>query len=203
MTPHEDVAAIRSRQAGMEDRVRTTLSRAQPNSHADTLLRRAITASSTSARVMWLRQAASAWAEPVAQVSACRKGCSHCCHIPLAVSDIEARLISQRTGRPMRAVPDAPSTGQVAAGSTLPGTPADDAGYTRPCPFLRDGECSIYEHRPLACRTHLNLDEDDFLCRLRPGMEVEVPYADATLLKAAFVDLQPAARWADIRAFFG
>jgi hypothetical protein len=34
-------------------------------------------------------------------------------------------------------------------------------------------------------------------------MEVEVPYADATLLKAAFVDLQPAARWADIRAFFG
>ena len=70
------------------------------------------------------------------------------------------------------------------------------------CPFLVDGSCSIYAHRPMACRTHLNLDDDDLLCRLVPGIKVPVPYADATQLKAFYLAAQPNAELADIREFF-
>ena len=47
------------------------------------------------------------------------------------------------------------------------------------------------------------MDADDYLCALREDdVPVSVPYADATTLKLAYVLAQPAARWADIRAFF-
>ncbi|HVL09346.1 MAG TPA: YkgJ family cysteine cluster protein, partial [Burkholderiaceae bacterium] len=64
-----------------------------------------------------------------------------------------------------------------------------------PCPFLRDGACSVYDVRPMACRLLLNLDDDDLLCQL-------VPYANGQQLKAFFLLAQPAAAWADIRDFF-
>lgn len=71
-----------------------------------------------------------------------------------------------------------------------------------PCPFLREGRCSVYETRPLACRTLLNLDDDDLLCRLVPGVEVPVPYAGAGEFKALYLLAQPNAELADIRDFF-
>src|SRR3990167_2374390 len=30
-----------------------------------------------------------------------------------------------------------------------------------PCSFLKEGRCSIYRHRPLACRLQINMDDDD------------------------------------------
>lgn len=38
-----------------------------------------------------------------------------------------------------------------ASGRKLPGPPSDGE---RTCPFLVDGRCSIYESRPLGCRTY-------------------------------------------------
>lgn len=71
-----------------------------------------------------------------------------------------------------------------------------------PCPFLMQGECSIYEHRPFGCRTHLSLDDDDLLCRRIEGVEVTVPYADARMVYAVFFGAQPNEALADIREFF-
>lgn len=62
-----------------------------------------------------------------------------------------------------------------------------------PCPFLRDGGCSVYDVRPMACRLLLNLDDDDLLCQLVHGQAIPVPYANGQQLKAVFQMAQPAA----------
>jgi uncharacterized protein len=35
----------------------------------------------------------------------------------------------------------------------------------RPCPFLKDNRCSVYEHRPTNCRDYPYLDKPDFTAR--------------------------------------
>ena len=179
------------------------VARTQADPAAQRLLGVAQRAPTSTARVLWLQRASDAWARPLQAVSACRQGCSHCCHIPVALTDVEARLIGERIGRTPAVPPHAPR-GEAALGQAqVPGAPADDAGYTDPCPFLEQDVCSIYTHRPLACRVQLNMDADAALCVLREdGVPVDVPYADATTLKAAYWLAQPAARWADIRALF-
>ena len=180
------------------------VARCKPNPAAVGLIRAAQAARTVSARVVWLQRAASAWAQPLVAVGACSRGCAHCCHIPLAMTDVEARVIGSRIGRAPAAVVDGPTTDQLMDGAmALPGTPplAGDP-YASPCPFLREGSCSIYEFRPVACRTQVNLDASAALCELRRDAKPRVPYADATMIKAAYVMAQPAARWADVRAFF-
>jgi len=183
-------------------RAEEAVARAQPSKRAPALLRAAQNASTMQSRVLWMRRAASAWAEPLQAHAACRKGCAHCCHIPVAMTLAEARLIGGLIGHSPAEPQDAPTTDDVLQGSAvLPGTPPE-ASYEHPCPFLDESACSIYAHRPLACRTQLNLDTDDLLCQLVPGADIPVPYADATQIKAMYVMAQPNARWADIRGFF-
>lgn len=200
-TPPEE-EDLGARFAAAERHAQAVLKTAIPDGRAQTLLRAAQRAATVEQRVVWLRRSASAWAEPLDAVAACAPGCDHCCHIPVALSDVEARVIAKAIRRRVQVPTDAPTTDEVLAGAQLPGTPAPDAGYSAACPFLADKRCTIYEHRPMACRTQVNLDVDDFLCRLRPGQDVRVPYADASKLKGLYVIAQPKARWADLRAFF-
>lgn len=122
----------------------------------------------------------------------------------MTITDTEAALIGRAVGR-QPAVPSyavridalADEESVQAAEERL------QAGWRgTACPFLREGACSIYAHRPTACRTLLNLDDDALLCELVDGVEVPVPYADARQMKAYFLALQPNAALADIRAFF-
>lgn len=77
-----------------------------------------------------------------------------------------------------------------------------DYGYHNPCTFLRDGVCSIYEHRPFACRTYVSLDADALLCELIPGESVPVPNLDMTSFQWAYVQICGGAKMADIRQYF-
>ncbi len=77
----------------------------------------------------------------LAESSVCRKGCSHCCHNPTTVLDIEARYISNRTGIPLSAVANAS---------------IDKSG---PCVFLKHNQCSVYKYRPMVCRTFFAFDD--------------------------------------------
>lgn len=144
-------------------------------------------------RLEALRAMADIWMEPVAAHSACRAGCSHCCHIPVTLSTTEAQLIAAETGVVLSGF-----KGRKRAG----GNP-EKPGYGNPCPFLSEGRCSIYAHRPLICRTHLNMDEDPLLCELVEDASVPVPYANATFIQAAYLGISRNQRFGDIREFFG
>lgn len=186
-------------------RAEEKLAKLPPDPTASRLLDAARKAGSTTQRVMWLQRAASAWAKPMQGVAACRKGCDHCCHIPLTISKVEADVIGKAIGRsprkPTAAVRLAELENDIAAWQ---GAQAElqAAAPDTPCPFLVDHACSIYESRPLPCRILINLDDDELLCRKVDGVDVPVPYADAMVFKAHYMALQPAGVLADIRDFF-
>ncbi|WP_395066240.1 YkgJ family cysteine cluster protein [Paraburkholderia silvatlantica] len=106
--------------------------------------------------------------------AACRKGCSHCCHTSVLLPAQEAALIGKRIG-----VKPEPHKGITQRGDI-------EAGYHNPCPFLREGECSIYESRPLACRQQYNMDIDALLCDLSGGPS-KVPYLNMLDYQQALV----------------
>lgn len=155
---------------------------------ADELLKVAVKAPTAAKRVMWLQRTADVLAKAYGPVSACRPGCSHCCHIPVKVSQAEATVI----GKALSRIPVKPSM-------HLRGP---DAGDWTPCSFLVDNMCSIHLWRPAVCRSHLNLDIDDLLCRPVIGASVPVPYLDTRPLVFAAVAINGNAPWADIRQWF-
>lgn len=153
-------------------------------------------------------------ANAAAGLSACKKGCSHCCNIPVSITSLEAALISERTGRKMVQ----PKAGRAYMPSEL-GDKSTMLEFQRvsqkryfgvPCTFKTSkGDCSIYEHRPLPCRLQLNMDSDDLLCKLVPNSSPRVPYVDSRqielmVLTRVMTDPPVAAstRIADIRDWF-
>lgn len=78
----------------------------------------------------------------------CKKGCTHCCHIPVSISELEVEFITKLTNN-RRAKTNLTVTGN------------DD-----PCPFLKRGACAIYKARPFVCRQHVMLDETSKWCQV-------------------------------------
>lgn len=137
-----------------------------------------------------LRQMAAEFSQAAKPYSACRKACTHCCHIPVAVYPSEARVMGKALGREPAVVEKSPR---------LRDKPY---GYDQPCTFLQEGACAIYEHRPLACRVHINLDADELLCALIPGESVPVPLANATSFYALYAKICEGEALADVREYF-
>ena len=55
----------------------------------------------------------------------------------------------------------------------------------------------------MVCRSHMNLDQDELLCRLIPGVAVPVPYLDTRLLALASIEILGASQpLADLRQWF-
>jgi Fe-S-cluster containining protein len=80
----------------------------------------------------------------------------------------------------------------------------------RPCPFLKDDACSIYEFRPMVCRTHMSFEATNELCRPdNPNKDRKIPQInrDTSYPGAMKAYAELAARYgkgcADIRDFFG
>lgn len=139
--------------------------------------------------VKLLHEAADILNSAAAPHAACKRNCSHCCHIPVALAQIEADVIGKSIGRKPR---------QLAR--TLP--TRETSGYAQPCPFLKEGACSIYAHRPLACRLHISLAPHDELCRLLPGVSVPVPLLNTQTFQALYVIRCERQPMGDIRDFF-
>jgi Fe-S-cluster containining protein len=170
---------------------------------AGRLLRAAQSARTRAQRTIWLHRFASAWIEPLERVAPCRRGCAHCCHLPVVITSAEAELIGRASGRP----PVEPAVSVSIADIGAPENIARAQALARraaptPCPFLADGACSVYASRPFACRTHLTLDDDELLCRLIEGIDVPVPYADARALWPVHLSAHAGERLADVREFF-
>ncbi len=88
--------------------------------------------------------------------AACKKGCSACCMMPVELSEIEIAYIEKHTG----------------AERTEIQPRRNFHGET--CPFLRNGECSIYEHRPYACRRHMAFTKTAHWCAPNRCNQIEV-----------------------------
>jgi len=90
--------------------------------------------------------------------SPCKKGCSSCCDIPVAVSDLEVIIIKEYLDKnnieyhilnPMKKKQEnAGKDGLV--GKEYTGVK---------CPFLKDNNCSIYSARPFVCRKYIVIGE--------------------------------------------
>ena len=89
-------------------------------------------------------------------VIGCRKGCAWCCYKRVEVSIPEAILIANEIGSPG----DSRGVSIDAAADKLAGM--DNAARARSgarCSLLSaEGECSVYEDRPLACRSFFSPD---------------------------------------------
>jgi len=121
---------------------------------------------------------------------ACRKGCAHCCHVNVDITEPEARLL-------------------VAA--------ADDAGWPidrerlrvqrdaldftklslaeRRCVFLRDDNtCAVYEHRPSGCRKYFAVDTAELCDTVKhPGAQVlNFVSIEAEVIQSATFNAWPA-----------
>ena len=111
--------------------------------------------------------------------AACKVGCSHCCRLSIPILEHEAKKLEEASGRAMTRLVHRSLEEVALAGLQFVG---------KPCPFLVDDRCSVYESRPLVCRVHHSLNEDDSACAenvsLNPIREVimydpdalEVPY---------------------------
>jgi len=134
--------------------------------------------------------------------AACKAGCNACCHIQVEISDREAQRIGAAIGKKPAALPPGRLT-----------TPMDQLGRRdTPCPFLVDGNCSIYPDRPYVCREMTVLDLDALACSFenmalaRAGDDrvFRVPQAKAPPVAEvhARVVAHPNMTLADIRQFF-
>ena len=85
----------------------------------------------------------------------CQPGCSYCCHYHVMVSATEVFAIAE-------AIERLPNAVRAAVKARVDETAARTATMTREayirtnveCAMLLNGQCSIYEARPIACRGH-------------------------------------------------
>lgn len=119
--------------------------------------------------------------------SVCQKGCAHCCKIPVAMTDIEALYIERNTDHKIELTEN-----------------IDKFEY---CSFLdlENGVCTIYEFRPLSCRTYLTFDNPSY-CEEGSTKHIHTTFSINTNLQQKFASLVVARNKPlvekDIRNFF-
>lgn len=148
-------------------------------------------------RALRLVDIAREMAARIAPLTPCGGGCSHCCRQPISISSWEAARIVKFTGRKAR--------DPVGA---MPGPERNEELRRRysgvPCPFLRNGRCTVYAVRPLVCIAHHSLAADPTPCDLvvNPESKVLGVGDDEFISVKAALFLGEGHKLADIREFF-
>lgn len=129
---------------------------------------------------------------------ACSKGCAFCCHMEIGMLQVEADLISAKTGFPAKQFSYDPTKKSEIFCDPL-----------RPCPFLNTNlSCAIYPIRPMVCRTHVSFEATDEPCRFESESQ-EILLVDRAKsfpgAMKAYGELanQSGGSVGDIREFFG
>jgi len=123
---------------------------------------------------------------------ACKQGCSACCHININITEVEAQIIEDQTGRRYTRL-------------TAPIRHPEGKFTGVPCPFLADGACSIYSVRPFVCRHHLSFNLDAYWCAPERAHLAEMPmitFGGAKQAHHEITRLDAGAMHGDIRDFF-
>jgi uncharacterized protein len=126
--------------------------------------------------------------------AACARGCGHCCHVSVPITQFEANYMGENLG-----------ITPVALKQSVKHELSEFGSHT-PCPFLANGECSIYEVRPLTCRMHMNFDRDNYWCLhenwQKPEAEIPRPTIQPLIDAYHIVISNTKPIMADIRDFF-
>jgi uncharacterized protein len=126
--------------------------------------------------------------------AACARGCGHCCHVSVPITQFEARYMGENLGiKPVELKQSVKHE-------------LSEYGSHTPCPFLANGECSVYEFRPLTCRMHMNFDRDNYWCLhenwKKPEAEIPRPTIQPLIDAYHMTISNVAPITADIRDFF-
>ena len=126
--------------------------------------------------------------------AACARGCGHCCHVSVPITQFEARYMGDNLG-----------IAPIELKKTIKHELSEYGSHT-PCPFLKQGECSIYEFRPLTCRMHMNFDVDNYWCLhenwQKPKAEIPRPTIQPLIDAYHMTIANVAPIMGDIRDFF-
>jgi Fe-S-cluster containining protein len=89
---------------------------------------------------------------------ACFKGCHWCCHQAVYANSYELHFLSERikTGFTSEELAVVISKADNKCLITSGLSEEDILKYKAPCPLLKEGACSAYEARPMACRIYLS-----------------------------------------------
>lgn len=100
---------------------------------------------------------------------ACKAGCDHCCHQSVGVTPPEAFTIVQHLKQTLTEELLEARRARIAAAFESNRGLSTEQRFSpeHPCPFLDDGQCSIYEVRPLSCRGMNSLDDAECARNLR------------------------------------
>jgi uncharacterized protein len=124
---------------------------------------------------------------------ACGKGCAQCCNVNITVSKVEAKAISENTGWKLNTVSETKKHKL-------------DKYLGVPCPFLENDACSIYENRPMVCRTHASFFTSPKWCDTKVCLEIEAPLVNFAGIHQAYAAISDSQAtipvMADIRDFF-
>jgi Fe-S-cluster containining protein len=98
----------------------------------------------------------------------CRKGCSHCCHIQVILTEAEARCI-QAYCKDNKIQIDYNYLQKQASFNVSTHAQSEHSA----CVFLKDHQCSIYSARPFACRNYFVVSPPD-LCDSKKHLKEKV-----------------------------
>jgi uncharacterized protein len=99
---------------------------------------------------------------PNYDLHACRAGCAWCCFIPVAVTPPEALVIAKYlrdhcSSEELSGLQETLAAQAIRIGKLS----CIEHGDARlPCAFLRDGHCTVYEARPIRCRSWNSTDRE-------------------------------------------
>jgi Fe-S-cluster containining protein len=87
----------------------------------------------------------------------CQKGCHHCCYLMATTSLLEAMLLARWVGAQDSKTYFLWVTKLLLAAREVAPVTNDGEWFDRqrPCPFLKDSLCQVYEIRPGCCRWHV------------------------------------------------
>jgi Fe-S-cluster containining protein len=109
---------------------------------------------------------------------ACFKGCHWCCHQAVFANSYELHFLSEKIREQFKPEEISSLISSVEAKYAITSKLNEKSvlEYKAPCPLLKDGACSIYEARPMACRIYLSTKLESCLeFYQKPGNESNYP----------------------------